>query len=364
MMPHRLRIGRMSRPDDPTPSFGLARSLSFSTVLVLAFFGLLEGGLRVVGVAPPVNARLLVKHMDSDVSLPFMRPDAELFWSPIPGYRGAFQGRPVTIDALGLRGAEVAIPKPRGRRRVVCCGDSITFGYGVGDEDTYPYRLGRLLAPRGVEVVNAGVTGYTSYQVLGLLRRLLPTIEADVVTICVGWNDGNRRPVDDREYARRLAAVTRVEGPLDHLYTYRALKRAWLKATALRGLDEHAATGRRASLEQYRENLEEIVALCRGHHVRPAFVALPRRVRTGSKVPDDSYAAALVAAGKDLGVPVLTTGTLGLDTASADTDRYFIDLLHFSPEGAELMAETLEPQLRPLLPPDASLEAPGGATAP
>ena len=87
------------------------------------FLAWYRDGDRLVGALGIGNARLLVKHMDSDVSLPFMRPDPALFWSPTPGWRGEFQGKPVTIDALGLRGGEVAIPKPRGRTRVVCCGD-------------------------------------------------------------------------------------------------------------------------------------------------------------------------------------------------------------------------------------------------
>jgi lysophospholipase L1-like esterase len=333
----------------PQPTFSRRRSLAFSLLLIGAFFGAVEAVLRLVGIAPPLNPRILVKHMDSDVGLPFMRPDPDLFWSPIPGYHGAFQGKPVTINSTGLRGPEVETPKQKGRTRVVTFGDSITFGYGVGDDETYPYQLGRLLAPYGAEVVNAGVTGYSSHQVLGLLRRLLPQLDADAVTICIGWNDGNRRPVDDREYARRLAQITSVEGPLDHLYLYRAMKRAYVKATALKGLDEHAATGRRATLAQYRENLELIVRECRQHGVRPVFIALPRRRSTGEKVPDGSYAQTLLESGKALGVPVLSSGDLGLETTLANNDRYFIDLLHLSPEGADVMAKTLTPQLIPIL---------------
>jgi hypothetical protein len=56
---------------------------------------------------------------------------AELFWSLAPGFRGGFLGQPVQINGLGLRGEELARPKPARRKRVACFGDSITFGYGV-----------------------------------------------------------------------------------------------------------------------------------------------------------------------------------------------------------------------------------------
>ena len=72
----------------------------------------MEAGLRVVGVGAPVRPRLILRLMDSDITLPFMRADPEVFWSPIPGYPGEFMGKPVRINALGLRGPEIADPRP------------------------------------------------------------------------------------------------------------------------------------------------------------------------------------------------------------------------------------------------------------
>src|SRR5262245_47320462 len=198
----------------PPPRFSLGRSLLFSTLLVAAFFALVEGVLRVAGVASPAEKpRILLREMDSDIILPFVRADRDVFWSPRPGYRGEFHGRPVTINALGLRGAELERPKPPGRPRGDCYGDSGTFGFRVGDDETYSRALGRRLAARGVDVANAGVTGFTSHQVLGLMRRLSPEIQADVVTVLVGWNDQNRRPLTDREYEARLRSARALEGP-------------------------------------------------------------------------------------------------------------------------------------------------------
>ena len=51
----------------------------------------------------------------------------------------------------------MADPKPE--IRIACVGDSVTFGWGVSYEESYPARLERLLIERGrsVEVLNAGV---------------------------------------------------------------------------------------------------------------------------------------------------------------------------------------------------------------
>jgi len=331
-------------PSLPGPRFTLGRSLFLSSVIVAAVFGLAEVGLRIVGVSPPVRPRLLLRAIDVDIDFPFMRADPELFWSPRPGFQGEFLGRPVRIDALGLRGDEVARPKPAGRCRVVCFGDSITFGYGVGDRETYTARLAEELRTRGVETINAGVTGYTSHQVLKRLRMLAPVLQADVATFCIGWNDGTRRPVDDREYDRRLGQVMAVEGLLDRLYLYRAMKRVYLRTLVVRSAGNLPQT-QRVPMPSYRENLKLLVAVCREYGIRPAFVALPRRRRAGEAPLESPYPAAFAAAARELGVPLLETGQLGYDTAPIDNRLLFIDSLHFSPAGHAVLARLLAEQL-------------------
>ena len=70
----------------------------------------------------------------------------------------------VRTNALGLRGSVETEPKkPPGVRRILCLGDSFTFGKGVADDETVPARLAvRLAAPAGprTEVLNAGVVSY------------------------------------------------------------------------------------------------------------------------------------------------------------------------------------------------------------
>jgi len=324
--------------------FSRGRSILFASILILGFFTLAEVALRVVGVARPVSPRILLHQMDSDITLPFIKADKDVFWSPQPGFKGEFQGKPVTINSIGLRGDEVPARRP-GSRRVLCFGDSITFGYGTGDDETYPFHLGQLLEDGLVEVLNAGVTGFTSHQVLGHVRRLLPMLRPDVVTVCIGWNDGNVRTADDREYARRLALARDVDGALDRSYLYRAVKTAYLRSQ-VRSATGAARDVARVGLEQYKENLAAIVAECRKAGVRPVFIALPRRKDPSeTRSTGTPYAAALLETARALSVPLLSVGELGIDTPRSSTKEYFIDSLHFSPAGSERMAEILAPQL-------------------
>jgi lysophospholipase L1-like esterase len=323
------------------PRFTLRRSLFFSTILFVGFFGIIEIALRVVGVTPSPRPGILLRSRDVDITFPFMKADPQLFWAPRPGFAGEFLGKPVSINHLGLRGPEPQSPK-RGRR-VVCFGDSITFGYGVGDTETYTSDLGSLLAAHQIETVNAGVTGYTSHQVLVLLRRIAPVIQADVATFCIGWNDGNRRPLDDREYGRRLAVATRTDGILDDVFIYQLLKSLYVRAATAPSTESGRVE--RVSPDQYVENLKALVAVCQAQGIRPVFVALPHRKLAGEALVTYAYTGLLRGTAQSLGVPLVEARELTPESTSPDTSALFIDSLHFSVAGNTLMAEEMARQL-------------------
>lgn len=77
--------------------------------------------------------------------------------------------------------------------RIVAVGDSITFGHGVNDDETYPHLLAQHLGP-GYEVINAGVPGEDSDQALmDLTERVLP-LSPHLVVLCVGVNEISSLP--------------------------------------------------------------------------------------------------------------------------------------------------------------------------
>jgi len=51
--------------------------------------------------------------------------------------------------SLGFRGPEIATPKPSGRFRVVALADSVTFGFGVNDTETFCAQAEQML-PRSL----------------------------------------------------------------------------------------------------------------------------------------------------------------------------------------------------------------------
>src|SRR5262245_37533496 len=58
--------------------------------------------------------------------MPWMVSDTIVGHRNVPGFDDAKRG--ISIDSLGLRGPEVVVPKPPGTVRILCLGDSTTFG--------------------------------------------------------------------------------------------------------------------------------------------------------------------------------------------------------------------------------------------
>ena len=117
-----------------------------------------------------------------------IRRDDRVGFVLVPGDRDGTH-----INRLGLRGPEVAEEKKPGCRRILMLGGSTTYGNTVTTEQAYPAVAERLLRSsspdRCVEVINAGVSGAHSYHQLVRYKYLYSSLEPDVVTVYVGWND-------------------------------------------------------------------------------------------------------------------------------------------------------------------------------
>lgn len=70
--------------------------------------------------------------------------------------------------------------------KVLTFGDSLTLGYGVSGDKSYPSVLGELLH---VSVINEGVNGELSDQGLTRLPAVLARHKPDILVLCHGAND-------------------------------------------------------------------------------------------------------------------------------------------------------------------------------
>jgi lysophospholipase L1-like esterase len=96
------------------------------------------------------------------------------------------------INSQGMR-ADRDFPreKPAGTLRIVSLGDSFTIGYEVASEDTFSSVLERELRGAGlpVEVLNAGVSGYSNAEECLYLERALFDYAPDLVLVSFFAND-------------------------------------------------------------------------------------------------------------------------------------------------------------------------------
>ena len=79
------------------------------------------------------------------------------------------------------------------KKKILCLGDSLTEGYGILKEYSYPSRLEEALKDKGfsVKVINSGQSGSTSKN--GLKRiKWLSRMKPDYVILALGANDGLR----------------------------------------------------------------------------------------------------------------------------------------------------------------------------
>ena len=91
----------------------------------------------------------------------------------------------IVTNSLGLRGPETTL-KPA-KPRILCLGDSFTFGDFVGNDETLPGQLQTQLGDK-VEVLNCGVNGTTIIDQKYFLERFL-TLDPDIVLLTYYEND-------------------------------------------------------------------------------------------------------------------------------------------------------------------------------
>ncbi|MAF65789.1 MAG: hypothetical protein CMJ84_09050 [Planctomycetes bacterium] len=150
-------------------------------ISLLLFVLTFEGGLRVIGMAPPRT----INQFDSATG-----------WTKRPGAtaRKSTREYDVTfeINELGLRDDPMESPaKPAGAFRVLCLGDSFTLGYTVERENLFVDQLERWWKSenRRVNVINAGTEGYSTDQQAVWLKEHGEEFAPDVVLLFPYDND-------------------------------------------------------------------------------------------------------------------------------------------------------------------------------
>jgi hypothetical protein len=212
--------------------------------------------------------------------------------------------RPVQINSLGFRGAEVT-PRPAPRTlRVLALGDSQTFGNGLDLAETWPKQLEqRLQAAPGSrwEVVNAGVPGTDTWQHEILLRRLLAAVHPHAVVLALYVNDvvpshsprkadGSTLTNTSGKYLvyllKRSAVVTWAYHLLGPWYARRVARGESVEDAVLSGQDDTRAE---RGWRQVETSLAQMKELCDSLGARFLVAILPRRDQVSGQHPGRAY---------------------------------------------------------------------------
>jgi len=309
------------------------------------------------------------------------------FVENIPNARANYTGVPVAINSVGLRGDEIAIPKPAGTFRILGVGDSITFGHGVRAEETFLKILEHKL--------NQNVAGHIHYEILNgaspgggladydrFLRNKAAALQPDMVVVGLALNDiliyreGAKLSIADAEWENARLPLERKVNRLflrhSHLYMFCFSK---LKALLYQKgvLDMNELQGQNflallpASPEQTKawessfKVLSRIAAFCRENNYRLLVVTFPMQMQLSReqmlfyrdnyhlRLGDEALSgepqkrlSGFAAAG---GIPMLDL--LPIFRASNSENLYLrnemipSDPTHFSVTGHELVAEAI-----------------------
>jgi lysophospholipase L1-like esterase len=119
--------------------------------------------------------------------------DDSIVYELRPGVRGRFLGAPVAINSLGMRDRERTPAKAPETLRIVGLGDSLMFGWGVRQDETFLALLEKALNERSskpsVEVWNLAVPGYNSVQEVATFAAKADLIQPDLVIVNWVGND-------------------------------------------------------------------------------------------------------------------------------------------------------------------------------
>lgn len=243
-------MGTPSSPNRRSGGPSLLLKLSASAVLTAALMLVLE---FVAGffVAPPQPKEIPGDVVSRTVTYIEVNPaplvrDVDLLWRNEPGARKTQLVNPqafsradqwtIENNSEGYRGPErQKTPNSEGLFRILCVGDSITFGFSADQGETYPQQLLDILRQRypgrDFEVVNAGVPGWSYLQGLRFLDLHGPEIDPDLIIIGHGTNDQlfEAKVTDEERFLRLAGPVKKAAQKLAVLAvetnTYQAISR-------------------------------------------------------------------------------------------------------------------------------------------
>jgi len=263
----------------------------------------------------------------------------------------------VSTNAQHLRTDHEVKPKTPGAIRIVCLGDSVTFGYRVppvwperpSDYDPswlpYPMLLEKHLREanpgREIEVIAMAVPGYTSHQGLAWLKRDIDWLAPDLLTVSFGWNDASLSDVPDRQSMRVNWSAVLTRWMADHSQAF-AHAANWLRSSNGQPPAQRKPVPR-VSQWEYLDNITQIVKLARERGAGAIVIGAPYRDQVTNPAEAElmiRYRSALRLAMQRIDIHFLEIREL-TESAYPENTGWFGELIHPNHMGHRLITSEL-----------------------
>lgn len=317
------------------------KNVVFVIIITLSAFSLLEGVVRLLGLTGSFNAdfKYYIRTIDNDLECSFNQENPLLMWSPKPNIEGN--------NSSGYRDKEYNLEKSSNCVRILCLGDSSTYwgSYHELLEDKLNSAPGKSIK---YEVINAGVTGYTSYQGLLMYKYYGEKYSPDIVLFYFGVNDHIKRfYLSDKEVIKtglppEVSVVINKYFNKFHTYRlYRKIVIATMQAISGRNKEEVA----RVSSSEYAENISELNSLVKRNGARLILISPPlnKKYENAEEYRFSQivhYRSILRKAAQDLSLPLLEIKEM-TEESNVPAQHLFSDMVHPNEEGNRLLCDRL-----------------------
>jgi len=293
----------------------------------------------------------------------------EVGWRLRPNYRGTYAGKPLRTNSEGFRSAEISLQKPGDTVRIVCLGDSLTFGHGVDEEHAVPQQLevllGARMPTRRWEVINTGVEGYCTFQEVAQLRRCL-RYEPDLTVLLFCLNDVTEKYMSLRRFggsgldyhgvvdgsAERLLHVLAWLRPYSSLATAltptRADAQRYEAYSVHRLWEDPNSTVVTEAWEQAERELDELRRTCETHGVGLLIAVVPFRDQLTDVPAIDAPQRRMERYTRSRGLAFVDVRPhlAAALQAGRQQDELYMDSSHLTVAGNSIITEAIAEQFR------------------
>jgi len=333
--------------EDPPPvKHRTLKTIIIILVVVLFYFVSLEAALQIYVHFNPYQKFI---------------PDPTAGWKINPEIQRYYQ-KPEGVDPKtlcerdGLLDWEYTRFKEPGAYRILVYGDSQTMATPwVGDINlTFPKLLQKKLRKafpgKKIEVINMGVSGYSSAQGLLFFKNIGLLYNPDCVIVGLGFHDAGRSYTPDKEITSDKPWVKKIRSLLYRSQIYLLIRKKILQRRAIaRDMTKNnRPIFRRVSKEDYRENLKTFKDIGKENNLLVIYLTVPQVSPDGTA--HVNYVDVMRKAANDFNVVLIDAVKSMSKIPLEKQKKYFVeDRVHFNRKGNEFMAEEIFRVIEPVL---------------